>query len=220
MWNGILVGVVCVLNYFYQRAGFYYPLKCLCSVSFALQGIGNLRWAVERDAGSRRFYACMGLGVVFAMLGDVGISKSFVAGAALFAAGHVLFAKAYGIEQRWHRAELWVGGGIFAVSAGLLLFLPVLVFEVPALRWVCIAYALLIAAMTGKAVTNFARVPTKANGAIALGSVLFYFSDSLLVLDWFSPSFPWAGHACMALYYPAMCILAFSILLTAAQKDA
>ncbi len=219
LWNGILVGIVCILNYFYQKAGFYYPLKCACSVSFALQGLCNARWALRSEGGNKRFYIYMTLGVAFAMLGDVGITKNFVIGAALFAVGHVFFVVAYSIRQRWHTADLALGGCIFVVSAALLLLLPVLAFEVPAFRAVCVAYAVLIAAMTGKAITNFTRTPTKANGTIALGSVLFYFSDSLLVLDWFSPHFPLAGHACMALYYPALCILAFSILLTAAQID-
>ena len=92
-----------------------------------------------------------------------------------------------------------------------LLFCPLLTFEVPIFRIVCIIYALIISTMLGKAIGNFVREKNAVNGTIAVASVLFFFSDLMLVFDWFIGLWSWTDHACMGTYYPALCLLAFSM---------
>ena len=80
---------------------------------------------------------------------------------------------------------------------------------------VCIVYALIISAMLGKAVGNFVRERNAVTGIIAGASFLFFFSDLMLVFDWFIGLWSWTDHACMGTYYPALCFLAFSMILKA-----
>ena len=50
----------------------------------------------------------------------------------------------------------------------------------------------------------------------ALGHVFFviafFISDLMLLLAWFSTVTGWTSHMCMALYYPAMCFFAVTLL--------
>ena len=67
--------------------------------------------------------------------------------------------------------------------------------------------------MLGKAIGNFIREKNAVYGTVAIASALFFFSDLMLVLDWFIGLWSWTDHACMGTYYPALCLLAFSMLL-------
>ena len=49
------------------------------------------------------------------------------------------------------------------------------------------------------------------NALISAGSFLVVFSDLMLVLNWLVRVGRWAGNACMGTYYPALCLLAFSM---------
>ena len=67
--------------------------------------------------------------------------------------------------------------------------------------------------MLGKAIGNFIREKNTVNGTIALASVLFFFSDLMLVFDWFAGGGRITGLLCMGTYYPAECLLAISGLI-------
>jgi len=67
--------------------------------------------------------------------------------------------------------------------------------------------------MIGKAVGNFICEKNAVTGTIAAASILFFFSDLMLVFDWFIGLWSWTDHACMGTYYPALCLLALSMQL-------
>lgn len=46
--NFIVISTIFVLNYFYQRNGFDFTLKCVCSAGFALLGAVDLVYACVR----------------------------------------------------------------------------------------------------------------------------------------------------------------------------
>jgi len=46
-----------------------------------------------------------------------------------------------------------------------------------------------------------------------VASILFFFSDLMLVFDWFIGLWSWTDHACMGTYYPALCFLALAMFL-------
>lgn len=50
-----------------------------------------------------------------------------------------------------------------------------------------------------------------------IGSILFFFSDLMLVFDWFLSMGRIAGILCMSTYYPAQCLFAFSVYYAAAS---
>ena len=216
--NVVFIASVFVLNFFYQSNGFDFTLKCVCSAGFALLGLINLGYARVTKQSNFRFYLAMALGLVLAMLGDVIIGYSFIFGAAVFALGHVCFLIAYCFLQKMNQLDCALGGGLFLAATSFLLFCPLLTFEAPIFKVVCIVYALIISSMLGKAVGNFLREKNAVTATIAVGSILFFFSDLMLVFDWFIGLWDWTGNACMGTYYPALCLLAFSMFLCTKSK--
>lgn len=209
--NTVVIAAIFVLNYFYQANGFDFTLKCICSGSFALLGIINLGYALATKQEGKKFYVGMTLGLLLAFLGDVLIKYDFIVGAATFALGHICFVVAYCFIQRMRRLDYILSGTLFLGCLIFLLFCPLLSFDVAIFRVVCIVYALIISTMLGKALGNFIRKPNLVNGIIAVASTLFFFSDLMLVFDWFIGLWSWTDHACMGTYYPALCFLALAM---------
>ena len=216
--NSALIALIFILNYFYQSNGFDFTLKCICSGSFALLGVLNLIYALADKADNRKFYIGMSAGLLLAFLGDVLIKYDFIVGAATFALGHVCFIIAYCFTQKMKKLDWAVSGALFLGCLIFLLFCPLLHFEVPVFRLVCIVYALIISTMLGKAIGNFTRERTVTNGIIMFASVLFFYSDLMLVFDWFIRLWKWTDHACMGTYYPALCFLALAMFLNTNKK--
>ena len=160
----------------------------------------------------------MSVGLILAFLGDVLIGYDFIVGAGTFALGHVCFVVAYCFKEGLRKLDLAISAFLFVSAAAFLLFCPLLTFEVPVFKVVCIIYALIISTMLGKAIGNLVRERNAVNGVIAAGSALFFFSDLMLVFDWFIGRWSWADHACMGTYYPALCLLAFSMILNMKYK--
>ena len=216
--NVCVITLICILNYFYQSNGFNFTLKCLCSGLFAALGIANLVYARKTKEENRKFYIFMALGLVFAFLGDYLIGYDFIVGAATFALGHVFFVIAYCFLHKMQKLDLIVSGALFACCLIFLRFCPLLSFDVPVFRVVCVIYALIISTMLGKAIGNCVHDKNAVTGTIAAASALFFFSDLMLVFDWFIGLWSWTDHACMGTYYPALCLLALSMILKTLKK--
>lgn len=214
--NFIIIASIFVLNYFYQLNGFDFTLKCVCSGAFAALGVINLCYALLSKEKGKRFYFSMAAGLDLAMLGDVFINEDFIIGAATFALGHVFFVIAYCFIEKMKALDYIISGVLLSASTAFLLFFPLLTFDEPIFRVVCIVYALIISTMLGKAVGNFIRNKNVFTATVALASALFFFSDLMLVLDWFIGLWSWTDHACMGTYYPALCFLALSMMINMA----
>jgi uncharacterized membrane protein YhhN len=109
--------------------------------------------------------------------------------------------------------DLAIGGIIFVAAACFILFAPILHFSEGYMRIVCLVYALIISCMVGKAAGNFIRSRTLLTATLLAGCVLFFFSDLMLVFDWFAGGGRITGLLCMGTYYPAECLLAISGLI-------
>ncbi len=208
--NIALIAAICIMNYFYQSNHFMRVLKCTCSGTFALLGLINLFYSRKTKQANEKFFLYMAAGLVFAFLGDVVIDWSFIPGAAIFALGHVFFVVAYCRLERIQKLDYMISGGVF-LACVIFLFSPLVTFDVPVFRIVCLVYAMIISSMLGKAFGNFFRNKTKLTATIAVASFLFFFSDLMLVCDWFIGIWDWAPNACMGTYYPALCLMAFSM---------
>lgn len=216
--NTIVIAAIFVLNYFYQSNGFDFTLKCICSGGFALLGIINLCYALITKQKSIKFYVGMAAGLLLAFIGDVLIGYDFIIGAGTFALGHVCFVAAYCFIQRIGKVDILFSALLFIGAAVFLLFCPWLTFDEPIFKVVCLVYALVISLMLGKAIGNFISNRTAVTAIIAVASALFFFSDLMLVFDWFIGRWDWTDHACMGTYYPALCMLAYSIFRKATMK--
>ena len=72
----------------------------------------------------------------------------------------------------------------------------------------CSSSALVISLMVGKAVGNHLRLKQRRTLVLAVGSVLFFLSDFMLLLDIFADAPRIAIWLCLLFYYPAQCLLA------------
>ena len=76
----------------------------------------------------------------------------------------------------------------------------------------CCIYAFVISIMVGKAIANFIKEKSQLNLIILLGSILFFFSDFMLLFNVFADVGRIFSVLCLATYYPAEFLLAYSIL--------
>ena len=141
---------------------------------------------------------------------DLTLGTNFILGAGLFAAGHLLFALAMYIRQRFSRLDALMSIVVFLIALALLTFTPGLDISDPAIRIVCYIYSGIISLMAGKAVSSFLRERTLVNALLALGSVMFCFSDAMLILAWFAGAAHWADLCCCWTYFPGQGVLAVS----------
>lgn len=206
IWNLILSAALLVLDCVYVTI-WGSGLKALTCGLFAVQGLGNLAWALRMR--SRYVPSCIGiaLGLILSWAGDVLIGVNFVLGAGLFALGHVSYTAAFGLCRRFSGRDWLLGLGLFAATGAFVLLGP-LTFADAMMRWVCFAYAAIISLMLGKALGNLLAEPSAVAWVMAIGAALFMFSDLMLVLDWFMDLD--TGRACMLTYCPGQCLLAWS----------
>lgn len=210
--NVVITIAVFVGNYFYQSLGFNYTLKIICSSGFALMGIVNMVYAYKR-VDDKKVLMFMTLGLIFAFLGDVAINPNFILGVIFFASGHVFFVASYLAYKKLEKMDIVISAGLGVFSIGFILLFPYILFDVPALKYVVLMYAAIISVMVGKSVGNAIRGKDVFTRMIAVGSVLFFTSDMMLLLAWFSTiEGRWTSNVCMAAYYPALCLLAGSMV--------
>lgn len=184
-------------------------LKGLTSLGFVVQGGGNHLFGRDRLQGSRKqFSALMVWGLFLCFVADIVINLDFMSGAVVFAVGHVCYLLAYCRLSPMESRDLKIGSAIFAVSALILLGLPMLDFGSGLMKLVCILYALVISLMVGKAVGSHLRLREPMTLLLAAGSVLFFLSDLMLLLDVFADAPRITTWLCLLFYYPAQCLLA------------
>ena len=104
-----------------------------------------------------------------------------------------------------------------AIALSIILFIPFLDFESQLMLGVCCTYAVIISFMVGKAISNVWQEKNLLNKVIVVGSILFFISDFMLMLDVFG-NISTASYLCLATYYPAQFLLAFSLLISGSKK--
>lgn len=184
-------------------------LKGLTSFGFFLQGLGNGLFCRGTHSPEReRFVRRMCGGLFLCFVADVIINLDFMSGALIFGLGHVLYVLAYCCLSPMCERDLKISGAVFAFSALVLLGLPMLDFGSGLMKFVCILYALVISLMVGKAVGNCLRLKERMTAVMAAGSILFFLSDLMLLLDVFADAPRITIWLCLLFYYPAQCLLA------------
>ncbi len=189
-------------------------LKAAAASCFVVLGVINMVYALVSKAPRRRYAVIMSLGLLFAMLGDVMLGKDllkFAIGAGLFAIGHILYAVSYYTLKPLTKLDVIVSGIMFAFSTALILFYPEFDFGGFAMQAVCLVYGLVISCMVGKAVPMWIHEKSARNALIALGSILFYFSDLMLVLRFFADAPGIYSTLCLGTYFPAQGLLALAV---------
>ena len=191
-------------------------LKSLASSVFVIIGVLNLIFAILIKT-KLMFPIMMSLGLIFAMLGDIILNIEFIAGAVLFGVGHIFFFIAYLFLEKFSWKDLLISAIIFIPSMLFILLAPIFNFNSDLMVAVAVIYALIISLMTGKAISNLVKNRSLQNIIIAVGSIMFFLSDLMLLLGRFA-GLPVVSIICLVLYYPAEFLLAFSILIYTNEK--
>lgn len=216
--NLVMLAAMAVGNYFYHTTSGM-NMKTICSVGFAVFGTINLIFTFLYNRKKLNFAALMTVGLILAMLGDITIHDNFIGGAALFAGGHVCYFFGQCVLMGWQKRDL-IPSAVLLIGAGsFLLLCPLLDFGNQVNQIVCLVYALIISMMTGKAISNFLRERNAVTAVLLCGCVLFFFSDLMLVFNWFMDTGRITAILCMATYYPAESLLAHAIFRHAARSE-
>lgn len=216
--NILMMLLVVALDLCYATMGGLW-LKGVASASFVLLGVINLIYAFKCDATNKKFCLTMVIGLFVAMLGDIVLNLHFMYGAILFAIGHVFYFIAFCFLSKFKATDLIYGAVLSILSACVILFVPIFDFGGIVMQILCLVYAIIISFMVGKTVANFVREKTLFNLILVLGSALFFFSDLMLLFDVFSNVSRLAGVLCLATYYPAQALLAYSIFASKKQQS-
>lgn len=184
-------------------------LKASASLCFVLLGIGNLIYCLKTN-NNKKYAIWLVVALFIAMLGDIAINLNFIIGAVIFAIGHIFYFVAYCFLHKICWKDLICASCIFVVALLIILLSPQLNFDNIIMKMVCIIYALIISFMLGKALSNFITSCTTLNLVILIGSILFFFSDAMLLFDVFG-NVPATGLLCLFTYYPGQFVLAHSI---------
>ncbi len=186
-------------------------LKGVTSGWFVLLGFFNLYYGWKRGLKKFRFLLLIQLGLVLGMCADVLLGTVFVLGILAFAAGHVCYLAAfYGLEK-FDRKDLLIILPLTAVSIFVVTGTPYIRVEDPLLKKLLVGYAVIIAAMLGKAGSNLLRRRSVHRWLVLLASAMFWFSDLVLAVDMFGTSSRLTWILCSYVYWPAQDLLAHSM---------
>ena len=186
-------------------------VKAITSICFVILGLVNLTYVILQKQNNLKFPIIMAIGLFFAMLGDIMLNIEFIVGALLFAVGHVWYFIAYNFLQKFKPSDLIYGMAIFVPAIIFILCMPIFDFGSMLMKIIVMFYALIISFMVGKSIANLVATPTRQNILITIGSILFFFSDLMLLMNVFGNLSPVFDVLCLATYYPAECILATAI---------
>ena len=153
------------------------------------------------------------------MCGDIVLEVEFIVGAVLFAIGHIFYFVAYCFLQKFKWIDLFYGAAIFVPAVIFIVAIPIFDFGGVLMEIVCIVYAIIISCMVGKAISNLVEKKNLQNILIVVGSILFFFSDLMLLLNIFASLPNAVSVLCLATYYPAEILLAFSIFIHKPKEE-
>ncbi|MBP3413950.1 MAG: lysoplasmalogenase [Clostridia bacterium] len=188
------------------------PVKAFASAAFVALGLVNLVFALKNGSKNRAFTVVMFIGMVIAMVADIMLEIYFMTGAIIFAISHVFNFASYCTLAPFRWRDAIPGGIMFAVSCAVVLIPPIFDFGGNIMLIVCLVYALIISLMLGKAISNYRSDKCLLNLLLLVGSVLYFFSDMMLLFSHFSDAPGFVGKLCVNSYYIAQIFLAHSIL--------
>lgn len=214
--NLMMIALILIGDFIYMFIGMPTAQHTLCkaitSLLFVLLGGINLIYVLNNGSANKKFSIYILIGLFFAMLGDILLEIQFIVGAIFFGIGHIIFFISYKFIIPFKKTDLLYGLGIIIPAVLLITLAPIFKFEIT-MKIMCIVYAIVISLMLGKAIANLVSKKTATNVVIFIGSILFFFSDLMLLFDVFGSGEKIFGSLCLLTYYPAEIFLAMSILI-------
>ena len=192
-------------------------LKSITSNLFVATGLINLIYCIKNKI-NLKFPIWMIIALISAMLGDISLEFNFYLGTAVFAVGHIFYFVSYCMLGKINPRDLLCGSIISIIAISIILFTPFLDFGSTLMLGVCCVYALIISFMVGKAISNLLKDKNSTNITIVIGSILFFISDFMLMLDMFG-NITGTNYLCLGTYYPGQFVLALSLFIYASTND-
>lgn len=186
-------------------------LKTTTGLGFLLIGICNTVFAFLNREKSKKFECLIMLGLSASLLGDIILNIDLIVGALVFALAHLLYLTAYYSVSAFSKRDVFISVPLFFTSASLIWFCPIFNFGIGIMKVVCLVYALIISLMFGKAISLLFQGKTRTFIFVAIGSFLFFVSDLALLFYMFANAGETANTICLLTYFPAQCLLAYSI---------
>lgn len=208
MLNAIMMTFILIFDVLYMVKGGLL-LKSIASIMFVVTGIINIIYCIKNKT-NLKFPIWMIIALIFAMLGDILLNINFYVGTILFAVAHIFYFISYCMLQKFNGRDVLCGAIISIMAVSIILFTPFLNFGANLMQGICCFYALIISLMVGKAISNLLKENNFINIIIMIGSILFFISDFMLLLNKFG-NIDGTNYLCLGTYYPAQFLLAFSL---------
>ena len=208
--NIVLLMIMLVFDVWYMFGGGLFA-KSIASIMFVTVGSINLYYCTK-NKNNLNFPKWMVVALVFAMIADILIVINFYSGVVLFATAHVFYFISYCKLQKTNFKDLICGITMSIISLFIIFNIPFIDFGSSLMQIVCSTYAIIISFMVGKAISNLLSEKNNTNKIIVIGSILFFISDFMLMLDVFG-NIKVASYLCLGTYYPAQFLLGFSVLI-------
>lgn len=214
----ILMGILITLGGLgYDTIFHNLVMKTIASGLFVALGLINLRGLKAASLHQNEKKRTVGFATVLVagfgvcMVADIVLEIVFMYGALLFGIGHIFYFAAYCKVAPFQWKDLKWACISFPLAVGIIVFLPIFDFGDVIMELVCIVYALLISCMLSKAISNYLRLHDAVTLTFMVGSVMFFFSDFMLLFEQFSSAPNIVGSLCVNSYYPAQAVLGFGI---------
>ena len=205
----LLVGsVICLIDYVMPGG---WATKGMTSSWFVMIGLVNLRYAIKERISKVTFACVIVIGLILGMLADIMLGKNFILGIVLFALGHIAYLLGFFLRAKPNKFDVICGAPIAVVSVIAVIGTPFIQVDDSILEKMLIGYAVIIAAMLGKAISNYCGDKSVTNKLILIGSAMFWFSDLMLAANMFGNGGRVASWLCSFTYWPGQCILAYAL---------
>ncbi|MEM7360996.1 MAG: lysoplasmalogenase [Pseudomonadota bacterium] len=205
----ILIGVSATLAIIaqHQQEAVFMALKPLTTILIII-----LAWRVGSEQ-PREHVNIMLVALVFCLLGDVFLLREdyFVFGLSAFLVAHLLFAW---IFTRLATVPSWSLPSLLSMLALLAISIVYFRYLMPHLGELLIpvaAYILCIMFMCWQAIRVQLSWRNPGSMAVAIGALLFVFSDSIIALNKFLMPFELSGLVILSSYWAAITLLAFNV---------
>jgi len=195
----LVIGISAIVLQELSMTLFYTIAKALTTISIIFFASGNRSMS--------RLSAQMVTALVFCLLGDIALiwDHLFLLGVAFFLIAHLLFIRALSSRFGFRLAPVAL---IFALALilGMSFYLwsgldNTLKIAIP-------IYATVIGLMGAQAISIGLRRRSSIRTQIALGGILFIFSDALLGINAFKEPFDFSGVFILSTYWAALTLLA------------
>lgn len=193
------IAIYCEMNGYSQAFMILKPLTTITIIGAAFI------FASHRHSSYRKMIL---LGLIFCLFGDTFLlnPEYFVYGLSSFLIAHLIFIFAFSIQDGF-QFNLKTALTVFSVSIAVFIFLfnSLGEFLIP----VCI-YMLVISVMACQGINQWIMYSNTFGLVLAIASVLFLFSDSVIALDKFKYPFEWSRFWILSTYWLSISLIAYS----------